>query len=419
MKKNMLPLLGIAFIVAIVSTGVFYGLFAGKLRSSSELPSHAIVVAARDLDRGTVIQPGDVRVAEIQGVLRGSFSKPQDAAGATLLTALKANEPLLEERVTPRVSDAARAGGPVPGGMRAITLHIFQSESLLNMLRPGSRVDLQAVADRNGAELRTVLEKVQVLQISPADANGNRPAGAAVTVLVGAPEVDTVALADAGSRIRLALRNPMDEEVTPRRAISLAQVFSATGKGTSEAAEWNHSAAAGIWEHPVQLHVQVLSISDSGLAELRGHTGHEQPDRSWRAGQFTSRDEAAKAVQSLESKHELEIVSGERLTAGIGRPISYHAGPKGQALRVQFSLERAGADKFSLHVKPHIGSATPPELELPESSIFLLEDQTNEAGVAAQLFPGRTWEHRRLAILVSVRAIERPSEVALAHHRGR
>src|SRR5579863_1867285 len=137
MKRNMVPLLGIAFVVAIISTGVFYGLFAGKLRSSSDLPGHAIVVAARDLDRGTVIQPSDLRVSETQGVLSGSFSKPEDAAGATLLTALKANEPLLEERVTPRISESARAAGPVPNGMRAITLHIFQSESVLNMLQPG------------------------------------------------------------------------------------------------------------------------------------------------------------------------------------------------------------------------------------------------------------------------------------------
>jgi flagella basal body P-ring formation protein FlgA len=70
MKKNMVPLLGIAFIVAIISTGVFYGLFAGKLRSSSELPSHGIVVAARDLDRGTVIQASDLRISEIKARCR-------------------------------------------------------------------------------------------------------------------------------------------------------------------------------------------------------------------------------------------------------------------------------------------------------------------------------------------------------------
>src|SRR5579862_2407770 len=147
MKRNMVPLLGIAFVVAIISTGIFYGLFAGKLRSSSDLPGHAIVVAARDLDRGTVLQASDLRVSEVLGDLGGSFSKPEEAVGATLLTAMKANEPLLEERLSPRLSKTAATGGPVPTGMRAVSLHVFQSESLLNLLLPGSRVDVQAVSD--------------------------------------------------------------------------------------------------------------------------------------------------------------------------------------------------------------------------------------------------------------------------------
>src|SRR5580692_1357140 len=184
MKKNWVPLLGIAFIVAIISTGVFYGLFAGKLRSSSELPSHAIVVAAHDLDRGTILQASDLRVSEVQGAWAGGNWKADDAAGATLLVTMKANEPLLEERITPPASQATRTNDTVPSGMRAVTMHIFQSESLLNMLRPGSRVDLQAVSDRNGGtELRTVLENVQVMAVSAADGNGNRPQGAAVTIL--------------------------------------------------------------------------------------------------------------------------------------------------------------------------------------------------------------------------------------------
>jgi Flp pilus assembly protein CpaB len=223
MKKNMVPLLGIAFVVAIISTGVFYGLFAGKLRSSTEVPGHPIVVAARDLDRGTVLQPGDLRVAELEGVISGSFSKTEDAAGATLLAPLKANEPLLEERVTPRPPDAERGSGLVPKGMRAITLHVTQSETLLNLLRPGSRVDLQAVTNRNGgAELKTVLEDIQVLGAGEGDANH----AANLTVLIRAQDADLVALADAGSRVRVALRNPADKENSRHRPVTLQALFS-------------------------------------------------------------------------------------------------------------------------------------------------------------------------------------------------
>jgi pilus assembly protein CpaB len=259
MKKNIVPLLGIAFVVAIISTGVFYGLFAGKLRSSSEIPGHAIVVAARDLDRGTVVQASDLRVAEIQGALSGSFSKPEDVAGATLLTVVKANEALLEERVTPRVSDAVRSGGPVPPGMRAVTLHVSQSETLLGLLRPGSRVDLQAVMEKDGAaELRTVLENVQVLAANSADSSGNHPA--AVTVLVGSQQADPVALADAGSRIRIALRNPLDDKTSPHRSLSLPGLFSSAALD-GKAPDAKRSPSHALLQRPDRLHIEALSVT--------------------------------------------------------------------------------------------------------------------------------------------------------------
>ena len=34
-KNNLVKLLGIAFVVAIISTGVFYGLFVSKLSSNT------------------------------------------------------------------------------------------------------------------------------------------------------------------------------------------------------------------------------------------------------------------------------------------------------------------------------------------------------------------------------------------------
>jgi Flp pilus assembly protein CpaB len=437
MKRNMVPLLGIAFVVAIISTGVFYGLFAGKLRSSSELPGHAIVVAGRDLDRGTVIQPSDLRVSEVQGVLGGSFSKPEQAAGATLLTSMKANEPLLEDRVSQPASQAGGSGGLVPSGMRAVTLHIFESESVLNMLRPGSRVDLQAVSEKNGAaELRTVLESVQVLSVVAPDANGNRPAGAAVTVLLKAQDSDMVALADAGSRIRLALRNPLDEEATPRHSLTLAALFSGRNEVEAEGPESTRPANAVIWNHPIQLHVWALEASDAGLAALRtrsagvasGVASGVALGDSWRMATFQSGDEAAKLVHGLEQKHQVEVVSSERLMAGVGRPISYRAGAKPYQLRVQFSPEWLPTGKLGLQVKPEIGIPNPGtaprtyEAGLPGTSSFLALGSLNDPSgqdSPARIFPGRSWEHKHLVIFVSTRTIQQTSPLAVARSERR
>src|SRR5438552_3382444 len=148
MKRNMVPLLGIAFVVAIISTGVFYGLFAGKLRSSStEMANQSIILAARDLGRGTVLQRGDLRISKMNGSLGGSFSKSEDVVGGTLLASVKQNEPLLEDRVATRVPKAGAPSTSVPEGMRAISIRVAESDGLASLLRPGSKVDVQVVVE--------------------------------------------------------------------------------------------------------------------------------------------------------------------------------------------------------------------------------------------------------------------------------
>src|SRR5580692_7601696 len=169
MKRNMVPLLGIAFVAAIVATGVVYGLFGGRLRAKApEMAGQSIVVASRDLERGTVIKPEDLQVSQVKGALKGSYSKVDEAVGGTLLEAVQKNEPLLAGRVASLNPKSDAASGGVAAGMRAVSIRVSESSGLMGSLHTGSRVDLQAVTDRNGAaELRTILQNVEVLHVNP------------------------------------------------------------------------------------------------------------------------------------------------------------------------------------------------------------------------------------------------------------
>ena len=427
MKRNMVPLLGIAFVVAIISTGIFYGLFAGKLRSSSDIPGHAVVVAARDLERGTVIQSSDLRVSGSTGILTGSFSKPEEAVGSVLMTPLKAGEPLLAERISSRGSPTGgSANGMVPSGMRAVSIRITGSDGLLSLLRPGSRVDLQAVSDRdNRVELRNVLQNVEVLSVNPPDANSNRGAGAIVTVLTHAQDADIVALSDAGGKIRVALRNPFDEATTTHRALALASVFSNQSVPALNTAAANSAGAkSDAWEHPVQMHVQVLDVSDAAFAELSSRLASPasapSPDALWRVDAFRTGEDAAKLIQSLREKQELEVVSTGRLMAGVGRPISYRAGSAPYQLRVQFAPELVPGGAVSLRVKPEItapsgaGVATSKyDAGVPPDSSFLVESGAKDPE-PGKLFPERSWKQRHMVIFVSAFSIQQSSAVAVA-----
>src|SRR5260370_11341559 len=179
MNRNMVPLLGIAFVVAILSTGLFYGLFAGKLHSAgTQGPSQTLVVAARNLDRGTVLQASDLRVAEIRGgtTLASSFAKPEDAVGWTLLDTVGENEPLSRKRAASK-DGGGEGSGAVKSGMRAVSLRVSESAGVVSLLRSGSRVDVQAVSDRNRAtELRTIVQNLEVLAVgAPLDVRTGPP----------------------------------------------------------------------------------------------------------------------------------------------------------------------------------------------------------------------------------------------------
>lgn len=228
MKKNLVTLLGIAFVVAIISTGVFYGLFVGKLRSSASGPVSSVVVAARNLDRGAVLQGSDVKLAPwgTAALPQGAFTSLEAVSGLTLIAPLEANEPVLESRAASAKSGAG-AGLGVASGMRAIAIHANDSSSIVGMLKPGYRVDVQFVSAEN--ELRTILQNIEVLAINPTG-DGRSPVPV-VTLLVDPQGADLAGLGDSTARLRLTLRNPLDDgKPEPRRVSGPTIMKSATGK---------------------------------------------------------------------------------------------------------------------------------------------------------------------------------------------
>jgi Flp pilus assembly protein CpaB len=429
--------------VAIVSTGIFYGLFAGRLRSSvGELPEQSLVVAARNLDRGTVLQTSDVRVSAVKGALKGGFSKPEELVGATIVQPVQQNEPILQDRVASRDAKAGQGAGGVPAGMRAVSIRVAESNGVVGLLRPGTKVDVQAVTHREtSAELRTILQNVEVLAVSPQPepTGGNQPALQMVTVLTRAQDADLIALADSGARIRLSLRNPLDDATAPRRSLALASVFqSNSGAATTEvqlqSSKTSPVASALVWDHPIQLHVRALGISSAALgmldAELDSKLTSAGGNDSLSVTAFRSDADADQLIRALEQKQELEIVSSWKLTAGVGRPISFRAGT-GRAcrLRVQFSPEIDSTGKLSLRVKPEISLQRGAGVEtrkyaagLRDDGSFLVRGLLKDQGdrqVLERLYPRHSWGGRQLVILVTSRDAKQSSTAALAHtNRG-
>ena len=432
MKRNMVPLLGIAFVAAIVATGVVYGLFGGRLRAKApELTGQSIVVAARDLDRGSVIKADDLQVSQVKGALKGSYSKVDDAVGATLLEAVQKNEPLLEGRVASLDPKGTGAGGGIASGMRAVSIRVAESSGVMGLLHAGSRVDLQAASERNGpTELRTILQNVEVLRVNPQlepAANSRFPVPVA-TMLVPVQYADIVALADTGARLRITLRNPLDEATAPRHALGLASVFNSVAVSEPQRAQRDAPANVPV-DHAMELNVQVLGASAAALGQLDSKLAAPSVHDSMRVAAFRTDTNADELVRKLEQTKELEVVSSSSLTASLGRPVSVRAAAAPYRLRVQFSPAAGALGKVSLRVQPEVSVRNGPGVEtrrydadLPDGSSFLVRgllQDPNNPEILARLFPGHSWSGRELVIYVTARSHgQAPSSAVAQTGRG-
>jgi pilus assembly protein CpaB len=223
-KNNMLKLLGIAFVVAIVSTGIFYGLFVNKL-SSSTGSGKTIVVAAHPLKSGAVLAAADVKTIQWPGVHtpKGTFETPDQVIGKTVFDAIGE-----EELVSDTHLASAKSGGGsgVPEGMRAVSIHVTDSSGVVGMLRAGQKVDVQVVLGKSGSEttVRTALEDLQVLNVQPPEGSSQGPILPVVTLLAAPAQADVLAAADSGARVRLTLRNPLDDGTRTNSPVSLGTV---------------------------------------------------------------------------------------------------------------------------------------------------------------------------------------------------
>jgi len=236
-QNNLAKLLGIALVVAILATGVFYGLFVNKL-SSSTGSGKLVVVAAKTIPVGAVLSETDVQSIPwpVEGTPAGAFDSTKQVVGSTVLEPLAQGEPVLASRLAS--TEKGGGGSAVPTGMRAVSVHVSDSSGVLAQLGSGQKVDVQVLITRkstNGEpELRTILEGVPVLavnsQLDSSSQGSNLPT---VTLLTNPADADVLALADSGARVRLALRNPLDNATRSRTAVTLDAILRASGTSST------------------------------------------------------------------------------------------------------------------------------------------------------------------------------------------
>jgi pilus assembly protein CpaB len=163
-----------------------------------------VVVAARDLERGTRLDAGMLRQVTFPSRFAppGAIARPDQASGRVLLAGIATGEPLTETRLAPR--RAGPVASLVPEGFRAFAVITSLPPG---SVRPGDHVDLLATFAKGQPHTETVASDVEVLLVlSPGSSSGGLP--------------DTGTSLDSGQTLMLLVRPDQAEQLAYARAFA-------------------------------------------------------------------------------------------------------------------------------------------------------------------------------------------------------
>jgi pilus assembly protein CpaB len=237
MNKRLLSVLIFAFLVSAGASVALYQLIASRVtvNANAKVPSVQVLVAARNLEIGSLIKDNDFKMVEWPGVLpTGAVVKKEEAVGRGVIIAIFDGEPIIESRLAPKGAGAGLAANIKPG-MRAVALRVNDVNGLAGFVIPGMHVDvlISGTPPNNpnptaGAVAKTLLQNIEILsagQNIQKDAEGKPVVVNLVNVLVTPDQAEILNLATNDTRVQLVLRNPIDHATAVTKGAWLQELY--------------------------------------------------------------------------------------------------------------------------------------------------------------------------------------------------
>lgn len=228
--------LAVALAVSAVATYVIYN----KMRASqaAQQPKTVKVVAGKNpLQAGAALTSENVTLIDWPSnvPLTGSFSKPEDVIGRSLIYPISPKQPIMER-------DLAVAGSgigltvKIPEGMRAVSVRSDQITGVAGFLYPGSHVDVLITYRPEGATspvTQTIMQNIEVLtagqRIEP-DPQGKPETVTVVTMLLTPEDAEKLVMAYSQGSIQFVLRNGADRLTAETKPVFAAELFAGAKK---------------------------------------------------------------------------------------------------------------------------------------------------------------------------------------------
>jgi pilus assembly protein CpaB len=234
MNQRLFSVLIFAFVVSAGASLLLYRLIASRVTANAKQPTAQVLVAARNLELGTLIRESDLKMTDFSGTLpHGALLHKEDVVGRGVISAIYEGEPVLENRLAAKGAGAGLAA-TIPAGMRAVAVRVNEVVGVSGFVVPGMRVDVLIAGTPPNAKSdlgtisKTLLQNIEVLsagQNFQKDSEGKAVQVQVVNLLVTPEQAEILALASNETRIQLVLRNPLDTQTTKTSGVAMAGLF--------------------------------------------------------------------------------------------------------------------------------------------------------------------------------------------------
>ena len=230
--RRFVLVVSLSLVCALLVAGGFYRLARGGRGRPRAVAEKQVVVATRLLPAGSMLDPASIKLRGIpEGLFpAGGFSRLEDVLERPVISAIQADEPVVEARIA--VKGSGMGLGPlIPPGMRAISVRVNDVVGVAGFVLPGMRVDVLVTgspANRGDTETRTVLQNITVLSAGQSiaiDGKSQPIATPVVTLLVSPEDAEALTLSNIEGRIQLVLRNSTDRAMVATGGRRLHDIY--------------------------------------------------------------------------------------------------------------------------------------------------------------------------------------------------
>jgi pilus assembly protein CpaB len=198
-----------------------------------------VFVSNADLSWGTKLTPEMVQLQEFPSgaIPEGHFTSLEAIKDRVLLIDLKRNELLLESKLAPLGTANGGVAAVTDINKRAMSVKVDDVIGVAGFIKPGDRVDVMVTIEPEGGKQanmnmmsKMILENVKVLasgtQMERKGKDEEPKPVQVITVEVEVEEAEKLALASTQGKLRLALRNPLNNEKVLTKGANVGALLS-------------------------------------------------------------------------------------------------------------------------------------------------------------------------------------------------